>query len=183
MNSEELINRPVGWSQSGFYLIQIEEGIRAAGTVEIAGLHKKPNEKRIRMIEKQARKILPQLGKVKKEWMGFRSTLPDSLPVIGPSQKNKRIFYAFGHQHIGWTLGAVTGKIIDSLVKEASGTVDQTAREDLYKAAQKILSEEGGVIVAGFLATVAAVKSGCTGYTAEANVVNFYVAAFKCEGK
>ena len=62
-NSEDLINRPIGWSQSGFYLIQIEEGIRAAGTVEIAGLHKKPNEKRIRMIEKQARKILPQLGK------------------------------------------------------------------------------------------------------------------------
>ena len=123
-NSEELINRPIGWSQSGFYLIQIEEGIRAAGTVEIAGLHKKPNEKRIRMIEKQARKILPQLGKVKKEWMGFRSTLPDSLPVIGPSQKNKRIFYAFGHQHIGWTLGAITGKIIDSLVKEVQPNID-----------------------------------------------------------
>ena len=123
-NSEELINRPIGWSQSGFYLIQIEEGIRAAGTVEIAGLHKKPNEKRIRMIEKQARKILPQLGKVKKEWMGFRPTLPDSLPVIGPSQKNKRIFYAFGHQHIGWTLGAITGKIIDSLVKEVQPNID-----------------------------------------------------------
>ena len=123
-NSEELINRPIGWSQSGFYLIQIEEGIRAAGTVEIAGLHKKPNEKRIRMIEKQARKILPQLGKVKKEWMGFRPTLPDSLPVIGPSQKNKRIFYAFGHQHIGWTLGAVTGKIIDSLIKEVQPNIN-----------------------------------------------------------
>ena len=123
-NSEELINRPIGWSQSGFYLIQIEEGIRAAGTVEIAGLHKKPNEKRIRMIEKQARKVLPQLGKVKKEWMGFRSTLPDSLPVIGLSQKNKRIFYAFGHQHIGWTLGAVTGKIIDSLVKQVQPNID-----------------------------------------------------------
>ena len=123
-NSAELINRPIGWSQSGFYLVQIEEGIRAAGTVEIAGLHKKPNEKRIRMIEKQARKILPQLGKVKKEWMGFRPTLPDSLPVIGPSQKNKRIFYAFGHQHIGWTLGAITGKIIDSLVKEVQPNID-----------------------------------------------------------
>ena len=123
-NSAELINRPIGWSQSGFYLIQIEEGIRAAGTVEIAGLHKKPNEKRIRMIEKQARKILPQLGKVKKEWMGFRPTLPDSLPVIGLSQKNKRIIYAFGHQHIGWTLAAVTGKIIDSLVKEVQPNID-----------------------------------------------------------
>ena len=76
------------------------------------------------MIEKQARKILPQLGKVKKEWMGFRPTLPDSLPVIGPSQKNKRIFYAFGHQHIGWTLAAVTGKIINSLVREVQPNID-----------------------------------------------------------
>ena len=118
-NSEALINRPIGWSQSGFYLIQIEEGIRAAGTLEIAGLHKTPNEKRIRMIERQARKILPQLGKVKKEWMGYRPTLPDSLPVIGQSKKNSRIFYAFGHQHIGWTLAAITGKIIDSLIKVA----------------------------------------------------------------
>ena len=71
----------------------------------------------------------------------------------------------------------------DSLVKEASGTVDQTARENLYKAAQKILSEEGGVIVPGFLATVAAMRNGCTGYTAEANVVNFFIADFRCEGK
>ena len=67
------------------------------------------------MIENQARKLLPQLGEVKKNWIGFRPTLPDSLPIIGPSQKNKNIFYAFGHQHIGWTLGAITGKIINSL--------------------------------------------------------------------
>jgi D-amino-acid dehydrogenase len=35
--------------------------------------------------------------------------------VIGKSQKNKNIIYGFGHQHIGWTLGAVTGKIINSI--------------------------------------------------------------------
>ena len=51
--NKKLIDRPIGWSQSGFYLIQIEEGIRAAGTVEIAGLKKSPNEKRIKMIEKK----------------------------------------------------------------------------------------------------------------------------------
>mgnify|MGYP001470219973 CR=1 FL=1 len=41
--NEKLINRPVAWSESGFYLIQIHDGIRAAGTVEIAGLKKSPN--------------------------------------------------------------------------------------------------------------------------------------------
>ena len=123
-SDKQLINRPIGWSQSGFYLVQMEEGIRAAGTVEIAGLHKPPNQKRINMIERQARKILPQLGFVKSTWMGRRPTLPDSKPVIGRSSKNKNILYAFGHQHIGWTLAAVTGKVINELAKGSQPNFD-----------------------------------------------------------
>ena len=113
-----LINRPIGWSQSGFYLVQLEEGLRAAGTVEIAGLTKPANKKRTQMIENQARKLLPKLKDVKSTWLGFRPTLPDSLPVIGPSKINKNIIYGFGHQHIGWTLGAVTGKLINSICND-----------------------------------------------------------------
>ena len=48
----------------------------------------------------------------------------DAMPIIGKSIKNKNIFYAFGHQHIGWTLAAVTGKIIDSLIKETQPNID-----------------------------------------------------------
>ena len=114
---QQLINRPIAWSESGFYLIQIDDGIRAAGTVEIAGLNKSPNNQRTNMIERQSRKILPQLGKVKSTWMGRRPTLPDALPIIGRSEKNKNILFAFGHQHIGWTLAAVTGKAINELIK------------------------------------------------------------------
>ena len=123
-NKNKLINRPIGWAQSGFYLIQTEEGLRAAGTVEIAGLQKPPNNKRLNMIERQARKILPQLTKVKSTWMGRRPTLPDAMPVIGRSLKNKNILYAFGHQHIGWTLAAVTGKAINELVKGSKPNFD-----------------------------------------------------------
>ena len=119
-----LISRPIGWSQSGFYLVQLQEGLRAAGTVEIAGLNKPENKKRTQMIEYQARRLLPQLNEVKKTWLGFRPTLPDSLPVIGSSKKNKNIIYAFGHQHIGWTLGAVTGKIINSICNERVPNID-----------------------------------------------------------
>ena len=113
--NEKLIKRPIAWSESGFYLIQIHDGVRAAGTVEIAGINKKPNLKRIKMIERQSRKVLPQLGEIKSTWMGRRPTLPDSLPIIGESSKNKNIIYAFGHQHIGWTLGAITGKIVTTI--------------------------------------------------------------------
>ena len=125
--NEKLINRPVAWSESGFYLIQIYNGVRAAGTVEIAGLNKSPNKKRLNMIERQSRKVLPQLGKVQSTWMGRRPTLPDSLPIIGNSQKNNNIIYAFGHQHVGWTLGAVTGKIIDSLSRDQIPNIDISA--------------------------------------------------------
>ena len=123
-NNHGLINRPIGWSQSGFYLVQLKEGLRAAGTVEIAGLNKPENKKRIKMIESQARRLLPQLNEVKSTWLGFRPTLPDSLPVIGPSKKNKNIIYAFGHQHIGWTLGAVTGKIINTLCEDRKTNIN-----------------------------------------------------------
>ena len=110
-----------------FYLVQIDEGIGAAGTVEIAGLNKPPNKKRINMIESQARKLLPQLGKIKTTWLGRRPTLPDAKPIIGFSSKNKNIMYAFGHQHIGWTLAAVTGKAINEIAKESHPNFDISA--------------------------------------------------------
>ena len=123
-DNSNLINRPIAWSQSGFYLVQIDEGLRAAGTIEIAGLDKPPNKKRIKMLETEARKLLPKLGKVKNDWIGFRPTLPDSLPVIGPSKKNKNIIYGFGHQHIGWTLGAITGKLINSICNDLKTNIN-----------------------------------------------------------
>ena len=95
----------------------MEDGIRAAGTVEIAGLKKPMNNNMLNLIEKTARNILPQLGKMKSKWMGFRPTLPDSLPVIGKSKKCKDVYYAFGHQHLGLSLAAVTGKVLQSLIE------------------------------------------------------------------
>jgi len=115
-NNNNLLTHPVGWAKTGFYMTPMEDGIRAAGTVEIAGLKKPMNKNILNMIENTARVILPKLGKVKSRWMGFRPTLPDSLPVIGESQKCKNVYYAFGHQHLGLSLAAVTGKVMQSLV-------------------------------------------------------------------
>jgi len=116
-NDNNLLTRPVGWAKTGFYMTPMEDGIRAAGTVEIAGLKKPMNKNILAMIENTARSILPKLGKVKSQWMGFRPTLPDSLPVIGESQKCKNVYYAFGHQHLGLSLAAVTGKVMQSLIE------------------------------------------------------------------
>ena len=116
-NDNNLLTHPVGWAKTGFYMTPMEDGIRAAGTVEIAGLKKPMNKNILAMIETTARSILPRLGNVKSQWMGFRPTLPDSLPVIGESRKCKNVYYAFGHQHLGLSLAAVTGKVMQSLIE------------------------------------------------------------------
>jgi glycine/D-amino acid oxidase-like deaminating enzyme len=117
-NMDNLISRPVIFIDKGFGLTPMNQGLRAVGTVELGGLKNPPSKKRIEYLIKSTKELLPQLEKHDDEWLGFRPTLPDFLPVLGPSLKNKNIIYAFGHHHLGWTLGAITGKIVSGIVAE-----------------------------------------------------------------
>jgi D-hydroxyproline dehydrogenase len=125
-NKDNLIKRPVIFLDRGFGMTPMNQGLRAVGTVELGGLNNPPTKKRIEYITKCAKELLPQLGKHEDEWLGFRPTLPDFLPIMGPSLKNKNIIYAFGHHHLGWTLGAVTGKIVSGIVAGEKTNLDLT---------------------------------------------------------
>ena len=63
-----------------------------------------------------AKDMLNGLPEHEDEWLGFRPTLPDYLPVLGPSKNYNNVFYSFGHHHLGWTLGAISGKIISNMI-------------------------------------------------------------------
>tara|TARA_B110000467_G_C18017863_1_gene314055 strand:- start:301 stop:645 length:345 start_codon:yes stop_codon:yes gene_type:complete len=104
----------------------MNQGLRAVGTVEFGGLNNPPTKKRIKYLLRCAKNLLPQLENCihEDEWLGFRPTLPDFLPILGPSLKNKNIVYAFGHDHLGWTLGAITGKIVSGIVAEEKTNLD-----------------------------------------------------------
>ena len=121
---ENLIKRPIIFLDRGFGLTPMNQGLRAVGTVELGGLKNSISKKRINYIVNCAKELLPQLKNHTDEWLGFRPTLPDFLPVIGPSKKNKNIFYAFGHQHLGWTLGAITGKIVSGILVNEKTNLD-----------------------------------------------------------
>ena len=121
---DRLISRPVIFLDRGFGMTPMDQGLRAVGTVELGGLKNPPSKKRIDYLTRCAKELLPQLKEHEDEWLGFRPTLPDFLPIIGPSLKNKNIIYAFGHHHLGWTLGAITGKIISGIVAEERTNLD-----------------------------------------------------------
>ncbi len=123
-NMDHLISRPVIFLDRGFGMTPMNQGLRAVGTVELGGLKNPLSKKRIDYIIRCAKELLPQLKQHEDEWLGFRPTLPDFLPIIGPSLKNKNIIYAFGHHHLGWTLGAITGKIISGIVAEEKTNLD-----------------------------------------------------------
>ena len=124
---QNLISRPVIFLDRGFGMTPMNQGLRAVGTVELGGLKNPPSKKRIEYVIKCAKELLPKIKEHQDEWLGFRPTLPDFLPILGTSLKNKNIVYAFGHHHLGWTLGAITGKIISGIVAEEKTNLDLSA--------------------------------------------------------
>ena len=117
-NCDHLLTRPVIFQNRGFGITPMEQGLRVVGTVEFGGLKNPPSKSRIKNLINNAKYMLGDLPEHEDEWLGFRPTLPDFLPVMGPSKNYKNIFYCFGHHHLGWTLGPISGKIISGMIAE-----------------------------------------------------------------
>ena len=111
------VTRPVTSFERSFVMTPMENGLRLAGTVELAGLHTPQNNQRATALFGHAEEILPGLQQAgASSWMGHRPSIPDSLPVIGRSPNNQRVLFAFGHQHLGLTQAAVTADIISEAI-------------------------------------------------------------------
>ena len=115
---DHLLSRPVIFQNRGFGITPMEQGLRVVGTVEFGGLENPLSKLRVKNLIDNAKYMMGDLPEHEDEWLGFRPTLPDYLPVIGPSKKYKNVFYCFGHHHLGWTLGPISGKIISGMIAE-----------------------------------------------------------------
>ena len=95
------------------FISPMEEGLRVAGSVEIAGLDAPPNEARAQLLLDDLRAVFPDArADGATSWMGHRPCLPDSLPVMGPLRDWQGIWCAFGHGHLGLTGSAPTGALV-----------------------------------------------------------------------
>jgi D-amino-acid dehydrogenase len=112
-----------------FVATPMQDGLRLAGTVEFAGLQAPPDWRRADRLQTLGRRLFPALQASYPEarlsrWMGFRPSMPDSLPVIGTARRSGNIIYAFGHGHIGLASAARTGRLVAELVGGRAPHVD-----------------------------------------------------------
>ena len=111
------LRRQLIFGGHGFVVTPLETGLRVGGAVELGGLDRPPDFRRAEAMLAKAARFLPGLRtEGGRQWMGFRPSLPDSLPVIGPSSASPNIVYAFGHGHLGLTQAAATGRLVADLV-------------------------------------------------------------------
>lgn len=116
---------PVYSTERGFVCTPLENGLRIAGTVELGGLKAQPNWKRAEVLYDNANRWFPGLERSgETRWMGFRPSMPDSLPVIGPTPGCRNVLLAFGHGHCGLSLAGRTGEIIAELVAGRDPGID-----------------------------------------------------------
>lgn len=104
------------FADHGFVVSRIGEGLRVGGAVELGGLKLPPNYRRADILVRKAADFLPGFDPAGgTRWMGFRPSLPDSLPVIGCAPRAGRVIYAFGHGHLGLTQAAGTAELVAAL--------------------------------------------------------------------
>jgi D-amino-acid dehydrogenase len=104
---------PVSPAERGFFVTPMEEGLRLAGTVELAAPHQPPSWHRADLLVRHLKDVFPGVGGAElSRWIGERPTLPDFRPAIGRAPRLANVYCGYGHQHVGLTLATATGRLI-----------------------------------------------------------------------
>jgi D-amino-acid dehydrogenase len=112
-----VLHHPVLDSDLGYLLAPMNRGIRLTTGVEFARRDAPPTSIQVQQALPRARALFP-LGDAidTKPWMGARPCLPDMIPVIGRAPRHPGLWFDFGHQHHGLTLGPTTGRLLAEMM-------------------------------------------------------------------
>ena len=115
VSPSKLLTRATCFQRGGFILSPLQSRLRAAGLVEF-GPDQPPTASNLLSLESSTRKLLRNFSDApprnkNSDWLGGRPTLPDYLPVLSRSSAKSNVIYAFGHQHVGFTLAGITGRL------------------------------------------------------------------------
>lgn len=124
------LRQPVGSAERRVVMTPMDCGLRVVGMTELGGLKKPPIEKRFDSLRHHTKALLADPGPLTRDhetWMGFRPTLPDSLPVIDQHPSYPTLFAAFGHQHLGLTQAAITSELMADRMTGQTPSIELSA--------------------------------------------------------
>jgi D-amino-acid dehydrogenase len=104
----------------------LEDALRVAGTLELAGMDFSINLRRVEAISSATQRYLPGLTRahVIEIWRGLRPCTPDGLPIISRSGSFRNLIISAGHAMLGMSLGPITGKLVSQMVSGEQTDVD-----------------------------------------------------------
>lgn len=119
------LRHPVVDSERGYCLTPMARGIRLTTGAEFAQRDAIRTPVQLARAEPIARALFPLAERIDDEpWMGARPCTPDMLPIIGRAPRHRNLWFAFGHAHQGFTLGAVTGRLVAEMLVGEEPLVD-----------------------------------------------------------
>ena len=122
---EARLNHPVLDIEHGYLIAPMSRGIRLTTGAELAHRDAPRTPIQLNAVEPIARTLFPLAARIDGEpWMGARPCTSDMMPIIGPAPRHKDLWFAFGHAHHGFTLGAVTGRLVAEMITGESLLVD-----------------------------------------------------------
>lgn len=125
VTEKNTINHSMFDMDKGFVMGPMQQGIRITTGAEMTTMDAPKNFGQLKTVLKLARKILPLEDAVESEaWAGSRPCMPDMKPVIGPADKHEKLWFAFGHSHQGFTLGPMTGRLVEEMIHEKPSLVN-----------------------------------------------------------
>ena len=120
-----VLNRPIVDMDHGYCLTPMQKGIRLTTAVEIADRDAPRTPRQLQQLRPIARSLFPLAEDRDAEpWLGRRPALPDSLPIIGPAPGIPGLWLDFGHGHLGFTQGPVSGQLLAAMMLGETPEVD-----------------------------------------------------------
>ena len=105
------LTRPVLDYERGYVVTPMDKGLRLTTGAEFARADDPPSSAHLDRVDHSGREMFPLGPRLEAEpWLGRRPCLPDMLPIIGPAPRHQGLWFDFGHQHLGLTLGPISGR-------------------------------------------------------------------------
>jgi len=119
------LSRPVLDFEKGYVVTPMARGLRLTTGAEFARVEDPPSSAHLDRVEPFGREIFPLAERRDAApWLGRRPCLPDMAPIIGAAPRHEGLWFDFGHQHLGLTLGPVSGKLIAQMMTGETTFVD-----------------------------------------------------------